>query len=73
MNKHPKRPRQEEPRREAHQHVLCRAQQPEYQDALAPNDAADECVFKEGREPRARDGRWRDQAALGNERRCGRA
>lgn len=32
------------------------AQQPKYQDALAPDDAADQCVFEEGREPGSRDG-----------------
>jgi hypothetical protein len=38
------------------QHVLRRARQPEYQNALSQDDEADECVLKEDGKPRARDG-----------------
>ena len=45
-----------DPEHEAHFNVLCRAQQSQRADALAPHDAAYERLFKEDGKPRARDG-----------------
>ena len=45
-----------QPRSQARQHVLRGTQQSQYSDALAPDDAAHQRLFKEDREPRARDG-----------------
>ena len=37
-------------------HVLCRTKQPQHSDLFAPDDEVDQCLLKEGREPRSRDG-----------------
>ena len=42
-----------QPESGARQHVLCRAAEPQDADAHAPLHAADQCLLKEGREPRA--------------------
>jgi len=42
-------------RSHAHQHILCRAQQPQYQNALAALHSTDKRFQQEARVPRARD------------------
>ena len=48
-----KNPIEGNPRSEVHQHVICRAATSQCSDAHPPVYSADQCVLKEGREPRA--------------------